>query len=330
MKINRLNCIFLIAVILSGFVNSGMSQKGPAPEKSVSQPGECVFGIMADAHKDIMHDADWRVESFINVMKELQPDFIIQLGDFCRPYARNQDFLNLWNSFGGEKHHVLGNHDMDGGFSRDSTVAFYHSRGRYYSFEKKGFHFVILDGNDLNPSPDRAAGYAHYIGTEQQEWLKKDLGTAQFPSVIFSHQPLNTGIENAEEILNILMEQSRLNPSGRVIACFNGHDHANQVKQLNGIWFIEINSMSYDWLGEAYAHQSYSDSIHSKYPAIQYTAPYQDPLWALVRISSDGKLVIEGKKSGWVGPSPMELNHPGKGAGIIFSAAISDTLLLFR
>ncbi len=298
---------------------------------SVEKPVTTLrFGVMTDVHKDIMHDADQRAKTFINEMTALNPEFIIELGDFCQPTAKNKEFLNIWNSFPGARYHVLGNHDMDGGFSRDSTVAFLHSPGRYYSFDKEGFHFVVLDGNDQDPSPNRPAGYAHYIGKEQQDWLRMDLGKSKFPTVVFSHQPLNSGISNTKEIIQIFSESGKINTAGRVIACFNGHDHADQVKQVSGIWFIQINSMAYDWLGDQWAHKSYPDSVHAKYPAIQYTAPYKDPLWALVTLTSDGKISIKGRKTEWVGPSPSELKHPGKAGALPFSAAITDTILRFH
>jgi len=288
------------------------------------------FGVMTDVHQDIMHDAGRRTQAFIHAMTALNPDFIIELGDFCQPIAKNRGFLEIWNSFRGSRYHVLGNHDMDGGFSRDSTVAFLGSPGRYYSFDKEGFHLVVLDGNDVDHSPARPAGYAHYIGKEQQEWLRKDLGKSKYPTVVFSHQPLNSGIDNSKEVLKLFGESGKANPAGRVIACFNGHDHADQVKEINGIWFIQVNSMSYDWLGDQWAHQSYPDSIHAKYPAIKYTAPYKEPLWAMINLTSDGKIRIKGQKTVYVGPSPAELKVPGKGGGVPFSSMIRDTVLTFR
>jgi 3',5'-cyclic AMP phosphodiesterase CpdA len=300
-------------------------------EASQAKPETTLrFGVMTDVHQDIMHDASTRVKSFVRDMTAAQPDFIIQLGDFCQPVAKNLDFLNLYNSYPGEKYHVLGNHDMDGGFKRDSTVAFYHAKGRYYSFNKNGFHLVVLDANEVNPSPGKAPGYARYIGKEQQEWLAADLKKSRYPSVLFSHQPLNGGIENTKEILSLLKDAGKANPAGRVVACFNGHDHADVARQVDGIWFVQVNSMSYDWLGDPYAHNSYPDSIHKNYPYIQYTAPYKDPLWAMVTLSSSGKITIKGRKSAFVGPSPAELKHPGKGNNTPFSSSITDTVLLFK
>jgi calcineurin-like phosphoesterase family protein len=304
-----------------------VNQYNKTAEKPVSK---VRIGIMTDVHKDIMHDADQRLQAFIHAMTAVNPDFIIELGDFCQPKAANKDFLTIWNKYPGEKYHVLGNHDMDGGFSRDSTVAFLQSPGRYYSFDKDGFHFVVLDGNDVDPSPNRPAGYSHFFGREQQDWLAKDLQRSKNPTVIFTHQPLISKKENSKEIISVITESRIKNPAGRVIACFNGHNHADQVYKMHDIWFIQVNSMSNEWLGDPYAYNSYPDSIHARYPHIKYTAPYKDPLWALVTLSTDGRIMVKGRKTEWVGPSPAERKHPGKDGGIPFSTAISDTTLIFR
>ena len=99
------------------------------------------FGICADIHKDIMHDGDERLKTFIDEVKKKDLDFIIQLGDFCRPYDYNQDFMDIWNSYPGKKYHVIGNHDMDGGFTRDQVVEYWNAIGKTYSFDCNGYHF---------------------------------------------------------------------------------------------------------------------------------------------------------------------------------------------
>jgi len=99
------------------------------------------FGLCADVHKDIMHDADLRMKTFIDEASEKDLDFIIQLGDFCRPYEYNLEFMSIWNSYPGKKYHVLGNHDMDGGFTREQVVEYWNIPGRYYSFDSK-FHSI--------------------------------------------------------------------------------------------------------------------------------------------------------------------------------------------
>jgi 3',5'-cyclic AMP phosphodiesterase CpdA len=265
------------------------------------------FGLIADVHQDIMHDATRRVGHFVEAMTAAKPDFICQLGDFCIPHERNRDFLKTWRKFDGPRYHVLGNHDMDDGFSRDQTVEYYGMPSRYYSFDRGGIHFIALDGND--PGGQRA-GYPCYIAEEQAAWLADDLARTESPTVVFSHQPLDIpgGIENSAEIRPIL-ESARL-PSGepKVVACFCGHTHADSARRINGILYFQINSASYLWVGARFAHRSYSEAVHRNHPHIEKTIPYKDPIWALATVDLQrGVLTIEGRQSTWVGPDPWQL-----------------------
>lgn len=77
-----------------------LSSKNVEPKKK--QEGKLLkFGICTDIHKDVIHDADERLQAFIDEAKEKNLDFIIQLGDFCRPYDYNQVFMDIWNSYPG-------------------------------------------------------------------------------------------------------------------------------------------------------------------------------------------------------------------------------------
>ena len=278
-----------------------------APDKSDKT---IKFGICTDVHKDIMHDADERLKIFIEKASASDLDFIIQLGDFCRPYDYNLDFLDIWNKFAGDKHHVLGNHETDGGFTREESVNFLASKGKYYSFDKNGFHFIILDGNDINPSPGKAEGYPRFIGEEQKKWLIKDIRSTKYQTFIFSHQSLESdGIENRDEIRGILENENAFAGFKKIIACFSGHHHTDYAVDIKGIYYIQINSMSYSWVGENYMKIRYSDEIDAKYPWIKYTIPYKDPLYAIVEIKN-GTISIEGINSTFVGPGPEELGIP--------------------
>ncbi|MCE4566974.1 metallophosphoesterase [Maribellus sp. CM-23] len=270
------------------------------------------FGVCADVHKDIMHDADERLQAFINKASEKKTDFIIQMGDFCRPYEQNKEFLDIFNNYPGNKYHVIGNHDMDGGFSREQVIEFWNAPQKYYSFNQNDFHFIVLDGNDKNPSPDKAAGYARFIGKEQVEWLKNDLATTDLPCIVFSHQSLENvelGVENQNEIRAILEAANKTAGFEKVVACFSGHHHTDYATSINGIYYIQINSMSYSWLGGDYQTIRYSKEIDEKFPWIKYTVPYADPLFAFIEIDQN-KIQIHGVESTFVGPSPEELRFP--------------------
>ncbi len=268
------------------------------------------LGVCADVHKDIMPDADKRLGVFIDRMNREKMDFIIQLGDFCRPYEKNQGFLDIWNGFEGDRYHVLGNHDTDGGFTREQTLAFWGAAAKYYSFDKGGYHFIVLDGNDKKEGA--ASGYPRYIGAEQREWVKKDLAGSRLPVMVFSHQSIENagGLKNGAEIREIFESVNQEAGFRKVIACFSGHHHADYVKVINDIYYVQINSMSYQWLGSEYKHARFGREIEEAYPWVSATAPYQDALYAIVTVNPDRSIRIDGVKSDWIAPGPAELGVP--------------------
>ena len=146
---------------------------------------EVTFGLCTDVHIPTMHDSEYRMTAFIDAMKKENPDFIIELGDFTIPKPEYQKAYDIWNSFPGDKHHVIGNHEMDGGTTKEKALAYRKMESSYYSFDKNGFHFIVLDGNDKN-DPSKT-GYQQLIGPEQLAWLKNDLAQTQFPTILFSH-----------------------------------------------------------------------------------------------------------------------------------------------
>lgn len=268
---------------------------------------ELRIGVCADPHQDIMHDAPDRLRRFIDTAKQERLDFIIQLGDFCRPYEKNRGFLDIWEDFPGPRYHTLGNHDNDGGFKWSEVLAFWKMPERYYSFDRAGWHFVVLDGNEIKPGK-RAPGYPRYVGPEQREWLRLDLQKTQAPTIVFSHQSLEDpdGVENGPEIRAILEQANQEAGWRKVGASMSGHHHIDFATQIAGIHYLQINSMSYQWLGEKFQHVRYSAEVDKAYPYIKYTAPYRDSLFAILGLSAAG-LKITGRRSEFVGPSPWDL-----------------------
>ncbi|WP_229235943.1 metallophosphoesterase family protein [Dyadobacter tibetensis] len=267
------------------------------------------FGIITDLHFDLMHDGADRMRAFINSMKKESPEFIIQGGDFCVPKKENQVLMNIWNEFSGPKHHVLGNHDTDGGYSKEQVLKFWNAEGRYYSFDLKDYHFVILDGNEHNEDPNRPKGYARYISPKQVEWLKADLSSTNLPTVVFCHQGMDNdagGLENGT-LLRYTLENSNKNGGSKVILVISGHHHQDYHNIINGIHYLQINSASYQWLGEEYQEIRYSAEVDKSFPWLKNTVPYKDPIWAIIEINSKGEIMVQGRHTVFVGSSPEQL-----------------------
>lgn len=268
------------------------------------------FGLIADIHKDIIHDADDRLQTFITAMSKERLDFILQLGDFCIPKPENQKFLEIWKSYQGPRYHVIGNHDTDGGYTRQQTVDYYGMPHRYYAFDQGGFRFIILDGND-RPA-DHQSGYPRYIAEDQHEWLRAQIEASKTPIVIFSHQSLEnqSGVQNGANIRATLEQANDKAGFRKVIACFSGHHHRDYVRQINDIVYPQINSASYFWVGNRFQHLRYSEKIDQRFPNIKNTVPYREPLFAVVEIDAHrGHLGIQGRQSSFVGPAPWELGE---------------------
>lgn len=268
------------------------------------------IGICSDVHLPTMHDGKERLTSFLDSMKTAQPDFIIELGDFVTPAPAWTSSFEPWKNYTGKKYNVIGNHEMDAGYSLEKALDFRNMPASYYTFRSNGFQFIVLDGNDKK-FPEQK-GYREFIGPVQVQWLQETLKKAKEPVIIFSHQGLGSynGLENQKDVRAILEKHNTSTRKAKVIACFNGHTHGDIAEEIQGIWYVTINSMSYQWLGEEYPHIRYSEEVDKNFKWIKYTAPYKDPLFAVVEISTDGYIKITGKKSEYVGPSPWEIGFP--------------------
>jgi 3',5'-cyclic AMP phosphodiesterase CpdA len=299
------------------------------------------FGMVADVHADLIPDKMDRLGKFIEKAMDKKVDFIVQLGDVCFPNKENKAFLNLWHQFEGPKYHLLGNHDMDVSSKRE-TMDFWGMPEKYYSFDQKGIHFVVLDPNYLYTDHeyldyDNANFYVNddlrtYVDPKQIEWLQQDLRNTRLPTIILSHQSLinpSWGVKNRIQIQEILEKENDRTGYQKVMACFNGHDHIDFQRTLKGIHYVEINSMSYQWLGAKYSDKSrYPAALYEQYQHLDKLGIYKDPLFSFIEVDlKNGWIKLEGVQSEWLAPSPAELNVPEQVYGMQSSAEISDMLL---
>ncbi|WP_420602274.1 metallophosphoesterase family protein [Flagellimonas sp.] len=296
-----------------------------------------VFGIIADIHKDLMPDANQRLETFISEAQKRKADYIIQLGDFCMANSKNKDFMAIWETFKGPKYHVLGNHDMDLN-SKEEMLQYWGMPKTYYSYDFQNFHFIVLDANFLNKDGvfidyEKAnfyvdSKYRTFIDDAQIEWLEVDLKATKLPTIIFSHQSLwhyQWGVKNRLAVQKVMEAHKE-----KIICCMNGHNHIDFHHHQNGIDYIEINSASYQWMEDKYKNTSrYPKEMYDQYKWLPNLATYKDPLFAFATIDPKGSLIIEGVKSQWVTPSPFDTGMPKNIYGNQLSPEISDYNLKF-
>jgi predicted phosphodiesterase len=299
---------------------------------------QCLFGVIADAHLNLIPDGMERLKAFIDAMKTEKPDFIVSLGDFCPPYKGlcepfqlNADaFFEIWNSFDGPKYHVYGNHDCDNfrhvnSFSDQEITEFFGMPGPYYSFDNSGFHFVVLNGNERQKD---GRIYPSRVGAEQRRWLEEDLDGTDLPVVVFMHQGVDIDDVSGSLLVRRTLERANEKAGRQKVRLFlSAHYHLDYHNVINNIHYVQINSMSMGniLLGSELFANSYPEAYLKKVVGLRKCYAYKDPLWALVTMDN-GEILIRGKKSEIVSPTLEELGFNAWERGFPYdsTAQISD------
>lgn len=165
--------------------------------------------------------------------------------------------------------YCIGNHDI-WGFENAKTDLLYGKKwaidqmqisGRYRSFDRNGWHFIVLDS--VQPKPD-GKWYTGYIDTEQMDWLKADLAktNAKTPILVLSHIPIfsPTGffsetnvkegmwnisaglvLANTPELLKLFYQYPN------VKAALSGHMHLLDRVDYNGVTYLCNGAVSGNW-----------------------------------------------------------------------------------
>jgi predicted phosphodiesterase len=224
------------------------------------------FGIVADCHyadaeavgaRFYRESLDKLSECVVRINSK-KVDFLIELGDFKdqnTPPVENKTLLYLqkieevFQQFNGPTYHVLGNHDMDS-ISKQQFLTHVTNTGidtssKYYSFDFKDLHFIVLDANYKTDG----VGYNHgnfdwtdsNIPQNELDWLRQDLALTSSPAIIFIHQLLD-GIGTVF-VKNAVETRSILEKSGKVLAVFQGHHHEGRYSNIQGIHYYTLKAM---------------------------------------------------------------------------------------
>jgi predicted phosphodiesterase len=264
------------------------------------------LGLITDLHRDAIHDSDLRLQTFLEEMNQAEVHAKIQLGDFAIPKPANTSFIASFNQGNIPAYHVLGNHDMDEGYSKEQAIQAFGMPSAYYAQVIQGIRILVLDGNEPG-SPTTKGGYASYIGKVQHDWLNQQLLDSKEPVIIISHQPIAGiyTIDNAVEIQNLLSAHA-----SKIILAINGHAHVDQFLKVGGVSYLHLNSASYYWVGEKHRHLSLDAKTHAAYPSLAFTCPYAAVLFGVLRLDRKAKnLTLMGRKCSLIGPSPLELGY---------------------
>jgi len=178
-------------------------------------------------------------------------DLLVNLGDCisaqdleldAKNYAK---FLDYFMEIRIPKYHVIGNHDTKN-LTREQLMELTGQHKTYFSFDRNGFHHVILDS--------KWKGYPESIDEDQILWLKDDLEKAKHNSIIYMHYPCDEqnlqdnpffrGHENwlfirQKEALRKIFEEH-----GNVKLVAFGHSHYFNLQKINNIIYLNAPSFT--------------------------------------------------------------------------------------
>ncbi len=223
----------------------GATTDGAVGDFSFVQISDSHIGFNKEANKDVIGTLQKAI-SKINALPKA-PDFILHTGDLSHlSEAEEFDALeqNLKSIKTGEIFYVPGEHDVlsDNGALYRERFGKKATGSGWYSFDKKGVHFIGL----VNVLNIREGGLG-VIGAEQLDWLKKDLETlsSSTPIVVFAHIPLwavypqwGWGTDDAEQALSLLRRFGS-------VTVLNGHIHQTVRKVEGNITFHTAMSTAF-------------------------------------------------------------------------------------
>ncbi len=139
---------------------------------------------------------------------------------------------------------MLGNHCVET-LKKEEFLAEVTQERSYYSFDRGGVHFVVLDSCFRSDGVPYGRNNSHWtdanIPTAEVEWLEADLKAGDKPVVVFAHQRLD--VSNNHGVKNNAAVRQILETSGRVLAVFQGHSHQNDLKEIGGIHYCTLVAM---------------------------------------------------------------------------------------
>jgi len=234
--------------VLKSYSLSRLAELDPSAMKgelSFAQISDSHMGFSKPANPDVVATLKAAVEK-INALKT-PPEFLLHTGDISH-LAKPEEFDNVDQILKGASaknvFFVPGEHDVIGDDGKQYLDRYGKgSKGAgWYSFDKKGVHFVGLV-NVLNLK----AGGLGSLGTEQLEWLEEDLKplTASTPVIVFAHIPLwavypqwGWGTEDSAQALSYLKRFGS-------VSVLNGHIHQIMQKVEGNITFHTAASTAF-------------------------------------------------------------------------------------
>jgi 3',5'-cyclic-AMP phosphodiesterase len=291
--------------VISGCLLALFAHLGFAREPDSGGRPVVRFGLATDLHVGKAVNGEKKLRQYVEAMKQWKPDFLANLGDFAcpsvygkprkYPEAHDDQLARLRASWAAlcevpcPSYIAMGNHCVgwiDGGqerirpedlqkgrhhgedITKDEFLTVTKMPGRYFSFDRCGYHFIVLDAHnaiEAELKPEEAAKISdrngfrgeYYIDAAQLAWLEKDLtNNHDKDKIVFLHEEIfcTPKLESrsrgdappasfkrpSSDILNGRQVRELFQKDGRVLACFQGHKHATGWIVYEGVCYITL------------------------------------------------------------------------------------------
>lgn len=234
--------------VLKSFALSRFSEQDAAAVK-----GELSFAQISDSHMGFSKPANTDVVATLKAAVDklnalpTTPEFLLHTGDISH-LSKPEEFDSvdqiLKSSPAREVFYVPGEHDVTDGDGKEYLARYgKNTQGTgWYSFDKKGVHFVGL----VNVMDLKAGGLGS-LGADQLAWIQKDLQplSASTPVVVFAHIPLwsvypewGWGTDDSAQALALLKRFGS-------VTVLNGHIHQTMQKVEGSVTFHTAASTAF-------------------------------------------------------------------------------------
>ena len=244
-------------------------------ETAPGEPGSFDFVFFTDTHIEPELDAAHGCEMCFRKIAGIKSEFAIMGGDHVYDalgveggranavydlYRKTQQTLQL------PIRHVIGNHDAFGVLTKSGVAPsdpeygkkMYQDRigSTYYSFNYKGYHFVVLDSIQLTEDREWEAR----VDEKQLSWLVGDLRdvATSVPVIGVIHVPLVTAFATYADSPARPSKYSQLTVANAVqvlaafeghnlIAVLQGHTHVNEIVEHKNTKYITGGAVCGNW-----------------------------------------------------------------------------------
>jgi 3',5'-cyclic-AMP phosphodiesterase len=239
--------------VMQGGVLKSYSMSRANEWNAAKMAGELSFAQISDSHMGFSKAANPDVAATLKAAVDkinalsVPPEFLLHTGDISH-LARPEEFDTVDQILKGavpkDVFFVPGEHDVigdEGKQYRDRYGKGTQGEG-WYSFEKKGVHFIGL----VNVVNLKAGGLGN-LGGEQLEWLEADVKhlKSSTPIVVFAHIPLwsvypewGWGTDDSAQALSYLKKFGS-------VSVLNGHIHQIMQKVEGKVTFHTARSTAF-------------------------------------------------------------------------------------